>query len=154
KSDGYLEEHGLSQVRQAHADCQASERPRAERAGRSLYFLLRLRFLREAVRVLALDLSQDGAGFGGGIGGLGDWTSYDDVSCTGGDGFLRSHDSCLIPVSSTGRAHSRSDDDELVPEFIAQGGSFVGGSHNPLAAIVYLHFPKSPHLVLNSSAHS
>ena len=49
KSDGYLEEHGLSQVRQAHADRQASERPRAERAGRSLYFLLRLRFLREAV---------------------------------------------------------------------------------------------------------
>jgi hypothetical protein len=57
KSDGYIEEHGLSQVRQAHADRQASERPRAERAGGSLYFLLRLRFLREAVSGVARRVS-------------------------------------------------------------------------------------------------
>jgi hypothetical protein len=57
KSDGHIEEHGLSQVRQAHADCQASERPRAERAGGSLYFLLRLRFLREAVSGVARRVS-------------------------------------------------------------------------------------------------
>ena len=57
KSDGHIEEHGLSQVRQAHADCEASERPRAERAGGSLYILLRLRFLREAVSGVARRVS-------------------------------------------------------------------------------------------------
>ena len=62
-------------------------------------------------------MSQDCPGFGGGIGGLGDRTSYHDVGCTGGDGFFRSHDACLISVSSAGRAHSRSDDYELVLTF-------------------------------------
>src|SRR5207247_10674858 len=46
---GHLQEHGLSQGRQAHPHRETGERPRARRGGKNVHFVLGMRVLRKVV---------------------------------------------------------------------------------------------------------
>src|ERR1700679_29077 len=74
---------------------------------------------RENIEVSLANLPEDGAGFGGGVGGVGDGAAYHYMRGSGGDSLGGSHYSGLVVGATASGAYSRSHDGKVVAKLFA-----------------------------------
>jgi hypothetical protein len=81
------------------------------------------------------NLSEDSAGFAGGIGGARDWAPNHDVSRARGDGLgWRDHPG-LVTMFRARWTHPWGHDGKVAFEFTAQCGGFLGGGDYAVASV-------------------
>ena len=74
---------------------------------------------------------EDGAGFRAGICRTGDGAADYDVGCSSRDGLGWGHNPALIAVIFSRRTHSRSHNQKMFSQFLAQLGGFQADATTP-----------------------